>query len=184
MRKLILGIKTGFKVNDRTKPILIRDERLKTFYDTESLLPKVDYFNVPAGRYWVERGYFSETLMPRVYPLAVLPPIERMYPDPTNFSIEFDTNPNKCSIIWDEKLIVFDNSFIEKTEPEIYFVLYHEYGHQMYSTEKYADLFASNTMKIKGFNPSQIHFAQDNSLSDAQEHRKEFITEHLLNDLD
>jgi len=153
------------------------------FYETESMLPKVQYFNIPAGNYWVEKGWFSETLLPRVYPLAMLPPPERVMPDPSCFSIEFGSNPHKCSIKWDEKTILFDGSFASKPEPELFFVLFHEYGHQMYETEKYADLFAANTMKQKGFNPSQIKRGQDDSLSDAQYERKEFITQKLLDDL-
>lgn len=179
MRKLNLGIKTGFRVTDPTKPIIIRDNRGVIFYQTESMVPKVEYFNMPAGNYFVEKGWFSETLLPRVYPLSMLPPPERSYPDPTDFAIEFDNNPNKCSILWDEKTIVFDNVFRERPYPEVFFILYHEYGHQLYSTEKYADLFATNLMKLKGFNPSQIRRSQNDSLSDNQVERKEFITEKL-----
>lgn len=183
MRRLTLGIKTGFTVNDPYKPIIIRDSRGLLFYDTESLLPKVNYFNMPAGSYWVEKGWFSETVLPRVYPLTVLPEPERVFEDPTKFEIVFDTNPHKCSIFWDEKVIVFDKSFASKTEPEIYFVLFHEYGHQLYETEKFADLFAANKMKITGFNPSQIGWAQNNSLSDSQDLRKDFLTNKLIDSI-
>lgn len=183
MKRLSIGVKTGFWVNNVYKPILIRDSRLILFYETESLLPKAKYFNLPAGSYWVEKGFFSEYILPRIYPLAVLPQPERYMEDPTDFPIVFDTNPNKCSILWDEKIILFDNSFLNKPEPEIYFILFHEYGHELYNTEEYADLFASNTMKIKGFNPSQIQAAHDNSLSDKNENRKNFVTSKLIEDL-
>jgi hypothetical protein len=109
MKPLNIGVKTGFIVKDVYKPIIIRDARGVLFYETESLLPKVEFFNLPAGHYFVEKGWFSETLLPRVYPLAVLPPPERQYPDPTYFDIEFGDNPNKCSILWDERVIVFDS---------------------------------------------------------------------------
>jgi len=183
MRKMSLGIKTGFRVNDVTKPILIRDMRGIIFYETESLLPKVEFFNMPAGNYWVEKGYFSETLLPRIYPLAVLPPIERSMPDPENFDIEFGPNPNKCSILWDEKIILFDDSFRNRPEYEIYFILNHEYGHALYHTEDFADLFAANKMKMLGFNINQIHKGQDDSLSEQQQGRKDFVTQKLLDDL-
>lgn len=183
MRKLNIGVKTGFRVTDPYKPILIRDNRGILFYQTESLVPKVQFFNLPAGNYWVEKGWFAETLLPRVYPLAVLPPPERQYPDPSDFAIEFDNNPNKCSILWDEQVIVFDNSFKERPYPEVFFILYHEYGHQLYKTEAYADLFATNMMKIKGFNESQIHASHNDTLSDAQQPRKDFITQKLIENL-
>lgn len=183
MKPLNIGVKTGFVVKDRYKPIIIRDFRGILFYETESMIPKVEYFNLPAGQYFVERGHFSETLLPRTYPLAVLPQPERMYPDPTFFDIQFGDNPNKCSILWDEKVIVFDGSFKEKPQAQIYFVLFHEYGHKLYNTEHYADLYAANRMKMLGFNPYQIQRAHSETLSHAAQDRKEFLTNHLTKDL-
>jgi len=183
MKPLNIGIKTGFWVTDRFKPVVIQDERGLPFYDTTPLLPRVKYFNLPAGNYTVVKGWFCETLLPRIYPLTVLPAPERVLMDPSDFEIEFDVNPHKCSIFWDEKVIVFDKSFIDKTTPEICFVLFHEYGHQMFETEKYADLFAANLMKQKGFNPSQIVSGHNLSLSDAQQYRKDFVIEKLINEL-
>lgn len=138
---------------------------------------------MPVGTYYIESGSFVAASEPRRYPLAILPKPERNFPDPSGFKFTFEDNPNKCTIIWEDKLIVFDKSFLDKPQPEIFFVLYHEYGHEYYSTEKYADLFATNMMKKRGYNPSQICYAHINSLSGNQIERKEYITQKILNTL-
>lgn len=183
MRKLVLDKVTGFRVKDPTKPVLIRDSNGFVFYDTEILVPKVTYFNMPVGTYFVETGFISPSLFPRVYNLADLPLPQRDRRKPFDFKIEFGYNPNKCSIIWDEKRILFDNSFLDKPQYEVFFILFHEYGHALYETEKYADLYASNMMKIRGYNPSQIIYAQMNSLSPQQFERKKFLNEQLIKNL-
>lgn len=180
MRRLTLDKITGFRVKDPTQPILIRDGNGQIFYDTEILVPKVKYFNMPAGVYFVDRGYFTEALEPRQYELSDLPKPERRRRAPTDFKIEFGYNPNKCSVIWDEKRILFDNSFREKPQYEVFFILFHEYGHALYETEKFADLYAANMMKLRGYNPWQICMAHLNSLSSEQYERKQFINEQLL----
>lgn len=182
-RKIVLQNVTGFRVKDVNEPILIRDTRGLIFYDTEPLVPKVKYFNLPAGTFFVERGSFREAFTPRYYPLSKLPPPQRYQTDPLTFKIEFGHNPNKCSIIWDEKRILFDSSFLERPEPEVFFILYHEYGHAFYEAEHLADLYAANMMKKKGFNPSQICYAHLDSLSPQQIDRKEFINQKLIESL-
>lgn len=183
MRRLLVPKITGFKVKNVNVPIVIRDSNGNIFYDTNPLVPKVKYFNLPAGLFFVDSGDFTEAIFPRRYKLATLPTPERSKPAPFDFKIEFGHNPNKCSIIWDEKRILFDNSFLTGPQTELFFVLYHEYGHAFYHTEKYADLYASNLMKLKGYNPSQICYAHLNSLSSNQLDRKEFVTEKLINTL-
>lgn len=183
MRKIDLKSITGFRVKDVHTPIVIRDARGIMFYDTTLLVPKVQYFNMPVGIFYVESGYFVPTFSPRVYPLAKLPKPERNRRRPFDFKIEFANNPNKCSIIWDEKRIVFDNSFWDKPLPEIWFIYYHEIGHALYETEEYADLYASNMMKKRGYNPSQICYAHINSLSSANFERKQFLNKILIETL-
>lgn len=180
MRKIVLDKITGFIVKNPNEPVLIRDANGIVFYDTELLVPKVKRFNMPPGVYFVEKGFIAPTLFPREYRLAPLPKPERNKRKPFDFKIEFSHNPNKCSIIWDEKRIVFDNSFLNKPQYEVYFILYHEFGHALYETEKLADLYASNMMKLRGYNPLQIIYAQMNSLSPQQYERKEFLNKQIL----
>lgn len=182
MRKLIITGKTGFKVKNPELPIIIRDERGLLFYTTEPLIPKVKEFNLPKGVYFVETGSFEKMLFPRAYKNIRLPHKERyFFPDPSNFDIKFANNPNKCSVNWKSKTITFDNAFKEMPLPYIDFILFHEFGHRYFSTEKYCDLYAAKCMLNIGYNPSQIGYGQIDSLSDKQTERKEFIINHLSN---
>lgn len=179
MRKLVVTEKTGYKVNDIYKPIVIRDYRGIMFYTTEPLLPKVKEFNLPTGTYFVDSGYFSPMPYPVEYELKKLPPPQRKFPKPYDYRVRFDYNPNKCTIFWDLGIILFDNRLKDCSLPELYFILYHEISHARYKEEKYADLMAVNYMLCKGFNPSQIGMAPITSLSSAQYERKKYIVEKL-----
>lgn len=183
MKEINLTTKTGFKVVDLKTPIVINDYRGIEFYNTTPLLKeknRVIKFNLPKGHYTIVSGFFEKMKHPVKLKLAKLPKPERYFKPPFDFEIRFGDNPNKCTIYWKAKTIVFDDSFKEMPLPYVYFVLYHEYGHGIFKTEKLADLVASNLMKIKGFNLSQIYRAQINTLSDLQWHRKEFLSNELL----
>jgi|WetSurMetagenome_2_1015567.scaffolds.fasta_scaffold02016_8 hypothetical protein len=180
MKQLILNKKTGFKNLTLKNPIIIRDFRGKMFYSTVGLRP-VKVFNLPQGTYLIDEGNFKPLKRPVNYELSVLPFAERKFNSPSDFTIEFDYNPNKCTIKWLEKRIIFDNELKEKTLPELFFILYHEYGHAKYTTEKFADLYAKNKMLVKGYNPSQIGKAPITSLSSMQYERKKFIVNKLIN---
>lgn len=176
MRRLKVNKKTGYIVKDVNVPVIIRDERGILFYSTESLLPKVQDFNLPPGVYYIDSGYFTESKEPRHYKLPRLPQRQRVfYSNPKDFAVRFANNPNKCSVNWDTKTITFDNSFKDKPLPEVDFIIYHEYGHRLYGSEEFCDLYASYCMLSIGYNPSQIGYAQIDSLSDRQNKRKEFI---------
>ena len=181
MRKLEIKSKTGFKVTNPNSPVVIRDHRGILFYSTEPLLPRVKEFNLPPGTYFVDTGYFVPMPQPVKNKLVKLPMPERLLPKPSDFEIVFGNNPNKCTIFWKKGYILFDNSFREKPLPQLFFILYHEFGHARYRTEKYADLYAVNCMLSKGFNVSQIGTAPIYSLSDRATDRKEFVIEKLLN---
>jgi len=171
--------KTGFINIAPHEPIIIRDFRGKIFYSTEGLriIPE---FNLPIGTYYIDSGKFKLRAKPVFFKLPAMPKIERRFKSPDNFKILFANNPNKCTINWFKKTITFDESFRDKLLPELYFVLYHEFGHHLYLTEKYADLFAARRMLIKGYNPSQIVRAPITSLSAYQEKRKQHILNKII----
>lgn len=180
MVELNLTEKTGFKVLDPYKPIVIRDARGILFYSTESILPDVKVFNLPGvGKLFVDSGSFVRSEIVD-YPFLELPEAERNFPDTKNFKIVFGDNPHKCTINFRTETIFFDNAFKSKPLPEIFFILFHEEGHQYYLTEKYVDLYASNCMLAKGFNPEQIRWAHKNSLSERQEHRKMYVHNRMI----
>jgi hypothetical protein len=179
MNQLILAKKTGFKNKTPERPVVIRDFRNKIFYDTTGLR-SVKTFNLPEGSFLIDSGDIEMLSEPVKYPLAILPFPERSLKLPKDFSIIFDNNPNKCTIKWLQKIIVFDHALKDLTLPELYFILYHEFGHHKFKTEKFADLYASNLMLIKGYNPSQIGKAPITSLSSMQYERKKHIVNKLI----
>lgn len=187
MVRLFCDKKKGFVIKDVTKPVIIRDKRGVLFYSTEPLLPRIKEFNLPGvdslgllGEYFVDSGLFSPKPEPIEYKMIKLPTRERDWGSPKDFKITFGSNPNKCTVSYRLKHIHFDNSFLEKPLPELYFVLNHEYAHRFYHTEKYCDAMATNYMLKMGFNPEQIGKAHIDSLSAAQFARKEFNINKIL----
>lgn len=179
-KEIILSYKTGFQNLTPQRPVIIRDFRGKMFYSTEQIKNPVEKFNLPEGLYKLIEGNIKPLPKPVEYKLSPMPKPQRNYPSPLKFKIEFGINPNKCSIIWQKKKIIFDNNLKSLSLPELFFILYHEYGHRLYKEEKYADLFASNLMLKKGFNDSQIAKAPITSLSVHQFDRKKFIKNHII----
>src|SRR5882672_5210205 len=169
----------GCKVSNPYTPVLIRDTRGIMFYSTETMTPRIKTFNLPPGDY-IHNGNFTLLDSPIPIKLIKLPKPERKFKPPTDFQIVFDRKPSKCTIYWDEKKIVFDNDFLNKPKPFLFYILYHEYGHSLYETEHYADIFAANLMKKHGYNTSQIGYAQLQSLSPTQRFRKQFLINNLI----
>jgi len=180
-RTLYVTKKTGFRNNTPEKPIVIRDFRGVLFYSTIWLNKPVYEFNLPPGKYMVDEGSFTEMKSPVDYKLAKLPRPERFYPSPFKFDVHFGNNRNKCSILWDQKTILFDNQFKESPLPILDFMLFHEFGHELYSTETLADQLSANYMKRRGYNPSQIGDAPISTLSDRQLSRMANIVDALIN---
>jgi hypothetical protein len=179
MNPLIVHKKTGFQNLTPESHVIIRDFRGVLFYSTEGLRP-VKAFNLPPGTYFVDKGNIKPLSKPLHYKFARLPLPERNLKPPFNFSVMFANNPNKCSIIWNEKTIIFDTNLKMKSLPELDFILFHEFSHCRYTTEKYADLQATNLMKKRGYNPSQIGSAPITSLSDMQYERKKHIVNNII----
>lgn len=179
MKQLILNHKTGFKNLTPTRPVIIRDFRSKMFYSTIGLKP-VEQFNLPAGNYYIEQGNIQALKKPVTFPFYPMPKTQRNFPPPFDYSITFNHNPNRCTIHWGKKIIVFDKHLKNLTLPELFFILYHEFGHHLYRTERFADLYARNMMIKKGYNPSQIGKSPITSLSSKQYPRKKFIVNTFL----
>lgn len=189
MRNLIVNRKTGFKITDPTIPVNIRDHRGIMFYTTEPIMPVYE-FNLPAGNYMVDSGFFKPMFAPIEFKKQKLPIPENFFSiPPYGFEIMFADNPNKCTIFWKERTIVFDKQFLDVPLPDLFFIYFHEIGHSKFGyetrytaaqSEAYCDLFSSNKMLDMGFNPSQIMLSPKNTLSSKQEYRKNFIENTLL----
>lgn len=179
-RTLYVSEKTGFKNNTPDVPIIIRDFRGVLFYSTVWLNKPVYNFNLPPGKYMVDQGSFTQMSKPVKYKLAGLPRPERFFPSPFKFDVKFGKNINKCSILWDQKIILFDNQFKESPLPILDFMLFHEFGHELYSTETLADQLSANYMKRRGYNPSQIGDAPISTLSERQIQRMQNVVDALI----
>lgn len=180
MRKFFVSKKTGFRNITPYNDIIIRDWRGVMFYTTEGITP-VNEFNLPEGNYLIQAGAFNPLEKPVDYKKIKLPPPERTsYPNPFKFKMVFGHNPNKCSIIWERKTILYDTKLLESPLYVLDFILFHEYSHRLYGTEKYADLSAANMMFLVGYNPSQIGYSPMDSLSESANSRKDFMVENLI----
>lgn len=186
MRKIVVTKKTGYRINDPTKAVIIRDARGIIFFTTEAQLPRVRFFNMPPfGVFYVEQGDFSELPEPIKYRYHNMPAPQRNRRSPFGFEVVFvDKNPAKCTIDWDKEKIYVDKTFKEKPLYWLFFLLYHEFAHAKYGAdpwslpetkkqaERNCDLMAGNYMKARGFNPNQILLASTQALSDHDPLRK------------
>lgn len=184
MKKLVLAEKTGFST---LLPFKIYDSTGFLFY-SDTFVSKIRegkrlFFNLPIGEYQYN-GIFEKLPNPvsrekRIEQInKELPPPERKIPN-TGYRIEWGNNPNKCSIFYDQKRILFDKSLAKIPMYMKFYIYFHEMGHHLYKTEKFADLFAAKKMLQLGFNASQIGYSSLETLSDKQKERKEFLVNNL-----
>jgi hypothetical protein len=172
--------KTGFYRLNLKEPVILNDFRGFEFYNTSRLKKPVKQFNLPEGSYTIVSGKFKPMSTPVNFPLPALPKPQRNLKKPMDFDVIFANNPFKCTVNWDDKTITFDNDFKRKPLNELYFILYHEFGHHAFKSEHLADLYSARVMLNKGFNPSQIGLAPINSLSEKQLIRKKHIVTKIL----
>jgi hypothetical protein len=168
MRELKLEEKTGFS---SLLPFTIYELNGQVFYSSDftdhiSAGRRLD-FNLPAGEYKYD-GSFTKLSSPVPVVSVTLPMHERNI-QKKRYEIRFGENPNKCTIFYDEGVILFDNSFRNKPLYIKYAIYFHELGHHWYKTEWKADLFSIKKMLDKGFNPSQIGLASLETLTSKPE---------------
>jgi len=183
MKDLILEEKTGFA---SIMPFDIFEANGNLFYSdkfTEIISngAKLE-FNLPLGIYKYN-GNFIKLPWPVKVTNILLPPKERNL-SYKKYEIVFGSNPNKCTIFYEESLILFDTSFKNKPLYVKYVIYFHELGHHWYVTEEKADLFAAKKLLEYGFNPSQIGMGVLNSLNAGREEsfeRMEKIVNALTN---
>lgn len=162
----------------------IYDNRGVLFYSSNFTLlgksGKPVKFSLPIGVYNVT-GIIEKT-KPFKINLPNLPKIERLKKH-GSFNLSFDENPNKCTINYKNRTIIFDNKF--KTYPSyvLFFILYHEYGHLLYSSEFKADCAAVYIMLLKGFNKSQIGLAPFETLTQNESFKRKLNVVKILSKL-
>ncbi len=178
MKKLFLENKSGFVAYS---PFTIYEPNGNVFYSsdfTDKIAKnKKLLFNLPAGKFYLE-GDITKLKKPKIFKDISLPKPERNIPR-GRYKIIFGKNPNKCTIYYKAKLIVFDNAFKDAPLYVKYDIYFHELGHHFYKTEKYADLYAIKKMLDYGFNPSQIGRVKIIALSSTSFQRKKYIINKL-----
>jgi hypothetical protein len=153
--------KTGFV--DKTNPfVAIYDINGKPFYIHDT---KNKPFNIPKGVYFTNNRL---TVLPKPvkYLTLKLPTRERIRPK-KKLTYNFQPfNPNKAQINTLTGDVYIDKNFWDNlTLPEKCFLIAHEKGHFLYTTETFCDLYAAKKMIKEGFNPSQIAKAINSTLS-------------------
>jgi hypothetical protein len=176
MIPLNLDKKTGFI---SVLPFNIYDESGLLFYSSD-FTDKIErggqlMFNLPAGNYKYD-GVIRKLDKPVHYKLKKLPPKERRIKK-GRYIVKFGHNPNKCTIFYGPRIILFDNAFKKVPLYVRYSIYFHEMGHHFYKTEKYADLYAYNKMLKLGFNKTQIGLSVLDTLTNKESSfdRKEYI---------
>jgi len=173
--------KTGFKaLSDFTlydsKGIEFYNNNFTNSFNHKGLLT----FNVPRGTYKV-LGFIEKLDKPINYSTLKLPKKERNWVK-KNFNVFFVNNKNKCSINRLTGNIYFDHRFKKAPKYILFDILCHEFGHQYYETEHYADMYATNMMLNLGFNPSQIGKSLIITLTQPNNYyRKNKVVNHLKN---
>lgn len=179
MRKITVNKKTVFFTHD--KPLNIYDERGLLFYSSDFVKKFKGFFSLPRGVYYTNNRLQLSSMKINSYEKIQLPKIERdLKHDWDTFKIIFDDNPNKCSINHKTKTITYDNSFKKQPLYILYFILFHEMGHNYYQSEIGADIFAVKKMLKEGFTPSQIGLSPLKSLSKSSDFRKKIIIDTIL----
>ena len=183
MQKFTVKTKCGFKSFDTV--VKIYDKNGILFYCKENPIGLL-HFNLPTGEYLTYNSLMPSKI--REYKLPKLPKANNLKNLPKDFKIIFCDNPNKCSVDNQNHVIYFDNSFKKQPIPVIDYILFHELGHYLYSeqgnkSEINCDLFAMKKMLEIGYNPSQILWVQNGTLSDNKQtkERKETIKNKTIN---
>lgn len=175
--------KTGFVCYD--KLIEIYDSNRIPFYVKKNNVGKL-HFNLPKGEYVtrnnIQKAEFRKYKLPRIEEGNSKTKL------PKQFKVVFCNNPHKCSVDLKNGIIYFDNIFKTYPRPLIDFVKFHELGHYYYkgegnASEKKCDLFAACIMLCVGYNPSQIAWAQQSTLSEQihAKQRKNFVYNNIQN---
>ena len=155
MRDLIIEEKTGFR---SSLPFTINDINGNLFYSSDFTdkikRGEVLEFNLPLGVYRYDGNFIKLSHPVNVVSIS-LPIRERNYNN-KRYEIVFADNPHKCTIFYDEGVILFDTQFLSKPLYIKYVIYFHELGHHYYQSEDKADLYSAKKLLDLGFNPSQI----------------------------
>lgn len=169
---------TGFESNDLFIEVL--DFAGREFYYFENPNGNRITFNLPPGEYFFTCNA-KKLVRALRYVCPELPKPEKKIKvkELKDEDIMFGENIRKASFDNKAGKMFMDNSFKDKTIPQIRLVMGHELGHNYYYTESLCDIYSAKTMLDAGFNPSQCYYANAFCLSDSNGKRKEALYKFL-----
>lgn len=178
--KLNLSEKKGFVCFDKVIRVNALDGRLLYYFNNAKR--KRVAFNLPKG-VWLTDNNIKPLKRPLTYLAPKLPRADRHHTKQV-MNFEVGHNPNKCSIDTHTGNVIIDYSIIQKDIPFVVFILFHEAGHFLYKGgtvkgELLCDCYAAKQMLRRGYNPSQINFAQEFCLSEKSHERKDGLYNFL-----
>lgn len=164
--------------------LIVINYNFEPFYFFENVNKDIVYFNLPSSNVLCNDFYTENNIKCLdnhylEFDNIQLPKKEKNFVVKNNYTFTLGKNPNKASIKIFEGEILMDESFKYEPIPFATFVAFHELGHNYYYTEKYCDMFATNEMLKRGYNPSQCYYSNYYCLSDAQKERKKFQFDYL-----
>lgn len=164
---LTLDSVTGFESRDKTIRVTAPDGR--TLYYFNNPKRKRVTFNLPSGE-WETNSRLERLKRPLKYRTLKLPPHTR-HGKIVPLHYEVGDNPNKCSIETSTGHVLIDEALARKDIPFLTFVLFHENAHFHYAGgtlrgESLCDCWSAKQMLRRGYNPSQINYAQEYCLKE------------------
>lgn len=161
----IIIVKKPSSYYSHTPLVEIYDKDKKLFYQHT---PKNQIFNLPEGVYY-SMNRVSLRGKPLRFKRHSIKPDRKPKFKPSQLRIELGNNPSKASIWVDDGRILLDRSFMENmNQAGREFTIQHEIGHLWHSTERGADLYATNKLLELGYNPSQIFVFMKTGLRDTK----------------
>lgn len=164
---MIIEKKTGFEVKGKAA---VNRNGAPFYYFTASNPEKPIQFNLPAGNYEFLTP-FKVLPRPVKFTMPKARKREHFYPlpKPGELKVIYGNNPNKASIFPRKHVIIFDAKY--KNAPQVVkdYLLFHEIGHYLYKTEKFADEYAQAQLIEKGYPLSMIVKAAEKTLHNGHE---------------
>jgi hypothetical protein len=163
--KVSISNKAGFIASGAVQ---VNDNQGRPFYSFKK--NGVFKFNLPRGVYSIT-GKVKQLQKPVEYIFKPSRKREHFHELPVNgeLKIIYGNNPNKASIFPKKHVVIIDNQY-KKAHPVVKdYLLFHEIGHYLYKTEKFADEFAQENLIKKGYPFSLIVKAAEKTLFNGHE---------------
>jgi hypothetical protein len=164
---MIIKQKTGFEVVGKAA---VNCNGTPFYHFTGADEKQKIQFNLPPGKYeFLTPFKILEKPVNFTMPKARKREHFHPLPKPGELKVIYGNNPNKASIFPKKHVIIFDSKY--KNAPQIVkdYLLFHELGHYLYKSEKFADEYAQAQLIEKGYPLSMIVKAAEKTLYNGHE---------------